>query len=514
MLGVLCWRLMISAYTSGDDGYTAFAAIAEHGIWGSAKEMAIFQGRFYQLLIYPLAMLPFVFENNTVVNLFKVITFIAFIGGYASLARAMFGTRGALACTAILLCLFDTVGGNYNPFHGLPLWFGLGCGALLYSLALHIKACATGRLSHLAVFFFAVALMTYEIVLLYLPLYAFVWLYIDEAQGTSEHWLSPRRVVLSIRRAAPFTLCALVYLACYVIFRHYYPGTYVGAGGFTIAPIPEMTKPVLAFSWHSLYWHFRYPGHQGFSLLCASYVCAGLLAVIAACWPRGEIIPNTLGLASSFRVQRYVLGIMILVGYIFVPNALFALTLRYRIWAGDGVQFYLGSMFSAVPLTMLIYLAIQPILAALSRSAPRFALAIAVLAILGAYTYANSRNSQNFYIQSERMAVRWAVADWLSEVLKRPDVVTSIPANATICGRGFTHSKELYVYFRNADLLADIDLYWTRYLSRRSGRYIQYVTEDSSSQHCTAWLDLSYHRREAIFKFADGRQERFAFGAL
>lgn len=504
LLAVLCGRLLFSAYTSGDDGYTAFAAVAPHGLIGAAKEMAVFQGRFYQLAVYPLAMLPFVSESIVLVNMAKIFTFFVFLYGFWYVCRVLLGRDAALACLALFLCVFDTVGSSYNPFHGLPLWFGLGCGLLFLSLGLHVKAVKSGHSSAWAYALFGVSLLTYEIVLLYAPLFPLISLWFGPRRN---EWLTRPAIVTAMREAVPVAAYVSLYLALYMIFRHYYPGTYTGATGLTGGPFADVMRPILAFSLHAFYWNTTITGNPSFSWGSLVYAAAGLAAVGLAfrrAMSERDVKPfvDTQGRAIHW------LGIAVLVAYVFVPNILFGFTDRYRIWAGDGVRFYLGSLFSAVPLTILFYLFCRWLIDIARRSTlGRAALGLGVLVLFMA-VYANSKSSENFYKQSERMAVRWDIADWTAASLASQWPESFGPI--VVCGAGFTHTTEMPVYSRNPDFIADAEIYWSRYLSRKSGRYVQFVNKPSGGDECLARLSLSYRQGVATLEHS-GRTTRFQF---
>lgn len=501
---VLCLRLMDSAFTSADDGYTASAAYAAGGLWHAAKGMAIFQGRFYQLFIYWVALLPFQTQSLDGINLFRVYTFLAFLAGFAYLCRNVLGWIGAACCVALFLCLYDTVGGAYNPFHGLPLWFGLGCGILCWSLGLHIKAMKRGTASQLAFALFGLSLLTYEILLLYAPLYVFLALYYLPRSNdqSASGWLSAAVWIRAIRATYAIGIYVLIYLICYVVFRHFYPGTYVGATGLTMGPWQDVLRPIIRFSVHALYWHTGETGNSVFAPLSAIYALVGLAVVAATLWiSRRNDQPEEV----ASRSMPGLIPVLVLVAYVFLPNVLFGFTDRYRIWAGDGVRFYLGSLYSAVPWTILIYLGLRWFWNFVAEGhGGRKVIGAMVLCGLFSLTYANSHNSANFFDQSQRMSIRWRVADWVVRTIASE--TTQVPAQPIlICGEGFTNNQELPVYFRNADMMADVDIYWSRYFSRNLARPVTYRTGIGEAG-CTATLKLSYD--QSIATFDDGDQKR------
>jgi hypothetical protein len=496
---ILCARLLFSAYTSGDDGYTSMAAAHPAGIWAATVEMAKFQGRFYQMIYYPLALIPFVGDNIVVANLFKIYTFLFFMVGLWWFTSAMFQRWGGLACVAIFLCGFDTVGGSYNPFHGLPLWFALGFGFLLFACGYHWRASAMHTISRGSWICYSAALLSYEIVILYLPLLAYI-AYLHESRGPqSKHRIS--RIPASFASIRPHILCTAAYLCLYVSYRALFPGTYSGASGLSLAPLSQMLAPVLAFSLHGFHWGYGMRGTASASVESLIYASAGvgaLLITLLADRSRSE------HLASS-RPSTW-LSAAVLVGYIFIPNVLFGFTERYRIWAGDGVQFYLGSIYSAAALTVLSFLVLRW-LAARFRLESTLHVAVGLTLLFGLFlsTYTNSRNSEAFFDQSALMKQRWAVAEWAAKRMRVSGPLAANPGpELVVCGQGFSATAELPVYFRNPDLIADVDIYWSRYFSRLMQRGVRYVGENNRKpqQHCDAMLRLSYFGAVASLEVA------------
>lgn len=497
MFATLCSYLLSSAYTSGDDGYTTMAALDTPSLWHSANQMAQFEGRFYQIFFFYLAMIPFVFKSLAIINLFRVYTFIVFFIGFVSLCREVFGWRGACGCAVIFLCLFDTVGGSYNAFHGLPMWFGFGYGLLLFSLSMHIRASRNGMTSTVAFALFGISLLTYEIILLYLPIFIFCTIYYQsrEPSGQNESGIAMiRRALLANAQAA---LYCFIYLVCYIGFRHFHPGTYTGAEGLSIASPSSVLKPILEFSWHSLYWHFSSTGSQAISSRALLYATCGLLALTLSMFGAASDKPTPKETSTHPLLMR-VLAVSCIFSYVFIPNILFGFTNRYRIWAGDGVEVYLGSELSAVALTILLYLFIRLLWRLLTPSVFGRFVGTAFVFSLFVFSYANAKNAENFFAQSSEMSIRWPVANWVSEKLKDIPLTGASPT-FKLCEAGFTHNNELHTYFRNPDMLADVDIFWSHYFSRETSRNIGIVNDSTNSQHeCDARLQFSYLQHSAI----------------
>ena len=501
VLFVLCWRLWASAYTSGDDGYTTLAALNPAGMWASAQEMARFQGRFYQLFVYPLAMWPFVHGDLTEIAVWKIFTFLFMAAGVGSLFLAAFNRAMAVIACVLMLLLFDTVGGSYNPFHGLPLWFGIGCGALAASLACHIWSLKRSStwISLFAAVFYLLALLTYEIALLYTPLFLMLSWFYDRG---GRKWPNSTAIFRIIRSVSGIALISATYLVAYVAYRRVYPGTYTGAGELGVSALGRTLKPIVEFSINGLYWTSHYSGPKALTVQAVTVVLALASAAVIA-WrglpQQADSDSDAPPIPPGFPAFL-MFGTIIL--YVFVPNVLFGLTERYRIWAGDGVQFYLGSVHSAVAIVFLMCFALILVRQHLGVTKGGLVATIALVPLL-VFGYANHRNSQNFFSQSELMSSRWAIADWAATELNVEASSGRIPAtDIMICGQGFTENRELPVYFRNADMLADVDLFWSRYFSWKMKRGVTYKSPSvvGPSTQCHAYIGLDYRKRTATLK--------------
>lgn len=510
LIAVLCKRLLLSAFTSGDDGYTAFAAIAPGGVWASAVEMAKFQGRFYQLVLYPLAMLPFVGESIVVANLFKIYTFLMVLGGFWCLCRELIGRAAALVCLALFVCLFDTVGGSYNPFHGLPLWFGLGCALLMFSLGLLLRSFRKQTSPNLSYFVFFLALLSYEILLLYVPLFMLFHLYNGDSHSPR---FNKQEIVRVLLRCRVLFYYVAAYLVLYAGYKHFFPGTYSGVDGLTLAPANEMLRPVLNFSLRSLYFRLGQSGQQAFSPSGLVFAITGVAAVFCA-WgaaSRSNADQARISVAAQ-RITANGIFILVVLAYVFVPNVLFGFTLRYRIWAGDGVEFYLGSFFSAFAFILLLYFCVSRMMSYPTDRVVRYLGAMTMAFLLGSFVYSNTKNSENFFGQSRTMSMRWPVADWASDRLREASISRQLPSGTAqwlICGDGFSHNRELPTYFRNPDMIADVEVYWSRYFTRSLSRDVKYVNKRDASALCTAELFMSYEKRTASLTVSGERHSKF-----
>jgi hypothetical protein len=508
-LAMLMARLLSSAYTSGDDGYTYMAASAEQGWINSTWEMVVFQGRFYQLFVYPLAMLPFQFDNILIANVFKVFTFLVFLSGFAYLVRQFLSKTQTAGCIALFICVFETVGGSYNAFHGLPLWFGLVCGMLLFSLAFHYRHVALGDQGarKWAIFCFVWALLGYEVILLYTPLFVFLSIYAKASNGGGRPLFSVENSKLLVLEHLWLIVISALYLVTYFIFRIYYPGTYVGAQGLTIGTLEATIWPIWQFSVNSINLFGGIEGASSFSITSLFFAIATALAVALSF---RQSVSNTR--TSDLKLTLPIIFLLVIVAiYIFIPNLLFGFTQRYRSWAAYGVPIYLGSLYSSVCLSILLYLALRSLASLFSAISRQAVLTLfIVFSALLVSGYQNSKSSENFYRQSNMMSVRWDVASWVTDELNNSELSSSYPVS--LCSRGFIFNKDLKIYFRNPDLIADAKIYWDRYFTGHTNLSVSVVDIQGAStgdiEKCSAIVELSYFDNSAVFELNQRRETK------
>jgi len=500
---MLSSRLLSSAYTSGDDGYTYMAAMAEHGWMKQTWEMVVFQGRFYQFFVYPLAMLPFQLDNILVVNLFKVATFLFFFTGFLFFCTQIFSSTISLGCGAVFLCCFETVGGSYNAFHGLPMWFGVTCGLVLFSIGTYHRHINFGdeKAKIYSCVCFGFALLGYEIVLLYLPVFiiiSIVNLYKRSGFSVLFSWPSVLQVLQEVKY---YIYACMLYLITYFLFRKYYPGTYVGAQGLSVSTVSDTLRPIWEFSINSVNIFDDILYDRKFSFTSLLYSCTVVFALLCSL-----IASKPIELSKQNAFIIFVLLSTVAV-YIFIPNILFGLTDRYRLWARHGVEVYLGSLYSAVCLCVLICLALKWLFNIKSSNVWVFGICfvIGVSGVLSSYT--NSKNSENFFTQSNMMSVRWDVADWVSQTISNSNHDSAY--TFYLCSDGFIFNKELPIYFRNPDMIADALVYWNRYLTSHSDNSVSIVdvtdlsAQDIKQKNCTGQISMSYFTNSLEYTYQE-----------
>lgn len=74
-----------------------------------------------------------------------------------NVVKKLFSVNLAVSSCTVLALLQNTVGGAYNPFHSLPLWFSLGIGFIFISYALFWNFLFKGDGIVLSAFFFHAA---------------------------------------------------------------------------------------------------------------------------------------------------------------------------------------------------------------------------------------------------------------------------------------------------------------------------------------------------------------------
>jgi hypothetical protein len=463
-------RLWGNGFTSGDEGFTATARFRFGSVWDAAIAMATGHGRFYHLFVYPAAQLPYLFDSLVVVNIFRIVTSGVTLVAFFGFVRELFGTRTAFMSGFLFLGLFDTVGGSYNPFHGLPLWFNTGMSLLLFSFWIYARNLRLGMPLHAAYLLFFAALLTYEPMLLYAP--AYVVMYFAARDGRPNDSSQYERLLEFLRNNIGLLGAVSGYLALYAGFKVLHPGSYEGTKGLTLAPWVEIARTIWAFSINGIFLRIG-TSHFGslawWPLIYAAVVVFGLIAASKA-FPIG---PGHL--------QKHVgVAVVCILFFVFAPNVLFAFTERYRTWVIRD-PYYLGSYYSSFAICLALALLVSRLQVFRSRYLRAGTLGL-MLTVFSLLAYGNQVQSMNFYSRSRRDAIRWPAADALADTIRNQNW------NAQqICTTSFITAADPYDY-------------WSYYLSHRIGYAVEIVFLENTPDACDLFLYFERNSREAVLR--------------
>lgn len=184
-------------------------------------------GRFYFLVTLPFYRLPYVFDNLLIangVNLAFVAIGVVLLG---AIIKKLFCDKWMGLLAMVVFLAFLSIKGNWNPITNLRWYFTFTFDLLLLSFYLLLSYRNSNKRVHLiiSVISFAVALLFYEVYLLYLPL-LIIFAVKPEVYRSEKKLL--KKCLWVLRFSWPFLLVAFVYLSIYFGFRVLYPATYAG----------------------------------------------------------------------------------------------------------------------------------------------------------------------------------------------------------------------------------------------------------------------------------------------
>jgi hypothetical protein len=391
LVALLLRHLLGTGFTCDDDMFTATARLRWGGVWQAAWAMASGHGRFYHLIVYPIAQTPYLFDGTGLATAARILSTASVFGAQFLAARALVGSTRFASLVVVVAGGLLTTSHMFNPVHALPLWFNLGMTVQLLSLWAFARGLERGGAARVwgGVLYFC-ALLFYETFFSYVvlfPVIAFL-------RGGG-----PARVRAALRASAPQFLAAGLWLACWVSFRLKHPPDYRG-GDLALGPIGEMVGTVVTFSLSGL--HLAAPWREPFawhpSAALAALLAAGLCALLL--WRLRGAVPTSRLLAVA------VLGGL----FALAPNLIFGLTPRYRQWV-KGDPYYLGSFYAAFALTFVLgALALVAVQAARKPALARL-LVGATSALLGLATYANHAESGAYFLKYRAIHRLWTAVD-------------------------------------------------------------------------------------------------------
>ena len=450
LLAALCIAflpLLGVGFTCDDDMFTATAHLRWHGHLRAAWVMATGHGRFYHLIIYPLAQVPFLFSSLEVVNAFRIASSLSVFVAFFLACQETFGSRRVATLFTLLAAgLFET-GGSFNPFHALPLWFNLGTTLLWLAVFLFARGLARGSRSLLrwaAACFFG-SCLTYEICVVYAPLFALL----AAARATP----GPRKAA-TWSALKPMAAAVALYLLLYVGFRTAYPPEYTGSR-LSLAPLAEMVNTVVRFSVTGLALR---------SIKTLSVARHSLLPWIAGLVMGLGVYGGLRGLRHVELPSRSVRTAAAVLALVFVPNLPFALMERYRGWIRAGADHYIGSFYSGFAMAALLGLLAWMLVRSAERHGRGSLVAGALAAVLAVFAYATSAHALETYAPHRRNREVWRIAERL---------VGEAAQN------GLDHATVIVAptLQRTPPLVPVVYDYWSFYLSDRLGHSVKVIDE-------------------------------------
>lgn len=482
---ILCALILLSqlwgiAYTTGDDKYLAIARYKEGGIFAVAVNAALTQGRFHNLLTYPLVQFPNLFEPFLALSVIRIVSNALPFLAFYFMAQQLFNARVAKTASFIGLGIL-AVTGSFNPFHSLPLWFNTNAFLLMLSITLyHRRIQREQSLTLPSVLYFS-SLLFYESFLLYLPVFAVIYWHAHELSPSS---IGIRdRVLRALKTNRALLIAVLTYLVLYATFRaNFFKPEISGSGlTFSLAPISEIIKTIVTLSLGGVALKIKLPSIDEWPTLGIAFSLILALGVsLALFFDRNKETPSFL---------RVPLGWLVLVYCVCAPNILYAFTERYREWA-SGDPCYIGSYYSTYAVALGLALIVTkefPSPKIIRTNWEMYAL------ILGAFVLASTLNfgtTQSYFAQKREDALHWSAMQSAISALKKSKLTR-------LCSETFvTHPSEAQ--------------YWSYYLQGALEREMQVRLLPNIAQHCDGYIEYKVSDNLGLIKISAGADVIFS----
>lgn len=481
----LCAVILLSelwgiSYTTGDDLYLAIARHKEGGVFAVALNAAMTQGRFYQLLIYPLVQLPNLFEPFLALNIVRSVSNALPFLAFYFMAQQLFSHRVAKTASFIGIGLF-AVTGSFNPFHTLPLWFNTNAFLLMLSIAFYHRRMMRNQSLILPSALYFSSLLFYESFLLYLPVFAAIYWHACGRNNLSSS--IKNQIIAALKANRPMLVAVATYLVLYGAFRaNFFKPEVVGSGlTLSLAPTSEIIRTIIKFSLGGISMKIKLP------TLDEILGLGGAFSVILALGLSSVLFFTRQKESPAF--LRVPLGWLVLVYCACAPNILYAFTERYRDWVIHD-SCYIGSYYSAYAIALGLALIVTGEFSSPGRIRANWGAYVSMLAAFALASMLNFNTTQSYFNEKRQDALHWSAMQQAIPALKQSNIMR-------LCSETFvTHTNEAQ--------------YWSYYLKGMMARGMQVRLLPNIAQHCDAYIEYKVSDDLGLIRISAGTDVIFS----
>lgn len=393
-------------FATSDDYEYYYRYYNDADVWKSSLEYAKMNGRFYFVFMQPLfnIILPHVTGSLAFTNFLQALLVIAGAALFARNLSRLLQSEKAGYLFLVVYCAFISFKTTNNPVTAYPFYFSSAWIFFQLSVFYFIKGVGQNRkrYSLYSAGFYLVALLFYEMFLVYLPVYPLV--YLLAARNKGDAGISVRIMAGSLRYH--LALCG-AYVLVYFIFKKWYSAQLYDGVNVSSSLDPSLTVyTLLRFIRGALPLHHYFsnvnvyqvssdiPGGHVQSVLTPFVnmrvewaVKAALLGVSMlyfAYWRKGP---------GQLNQRSWLLPALLCLLLILVPNLLISVTSKYQQLALLGADYYISTYFVVFPLYGLLAVLALGLNRIVNRAARRFAIAVCVTVVMFSSVlmdYANS----------------------------------------------------------------------------------------------------------------------------
>jgi hypothetical protein len=464
---IILFQLWGRAIRGADDPAIALDSLRQGGIWLASYHQAVSQGRFSYILTYFLTQLPYQSNDFVLLNLTLITTNLMIFILFYRFLSSLWGRSFAFLNCFIALVLFNWVGGEFNLFHGSPLWCSVGFIFLLLSLTRFNEQCKKRNDQFLLAFFlFFLCTLFYEPFLFYAAIFPIIYFSHNDLNLNKNNFFIFSREFLYRFRFLFLSIC--IYLICYFGFRLFFPSTYEGTKELHFNSLERTWKTIRRFSFGGVY--FSGPYFFGGFMLISGIMTALTTIGLGIVFYLNKISPPEI---KKIKIKNVFLTFVSVGLYVFFPNLLYGFIEKYHTWS-DIDPYYVGSYLSVFAVTIFVSLAISMLINHLRNTYVKVVAYLLIVAGVGFLGFGNFINAQRVFYFDRIHAHKWPMMIQLLE-----QASSAIEVNSVLCTTTLMRSFESF----------NIYDYWSQYISMKLGKEVKLKIKPPDDPECTWVVD-------------------------
>lgn len=462
--------LISTGFTTKDDTEIALQFFNFHQISSNAQ----LQGRIGLFLASPLSLIPYIYQNEFYYQLIRLGAPIFLLSCLFVLLRTIYRNSIPSLLLVTLFLAFIQNSWEHNLVTSYPFVFNVIFCFLIISILFFIKYVETSNFYYgLSSAFFYFLSLSAELFILYF--FIFILLSISHNKKIYQSRIVTREFFISlISMLLPIIFATLLYFIIYFLFRHFNPSTYDG-NQIELADWTKMLRVVWQYSISSFPgYYFLYDIFSGKINLMSSPINS--LYEIRVEWIVKAVIVFYMIFyilsknKEKFDNRRLTIGLLVSILCIFVPNILLSLTGKYQHWVAVGSKSYVYTYYSFIGTVCSLSLISVLVTNHLIRF-PKIRKLVTLFIAASAATVCLATDFHNFYTTQDQTLSQ---SKW-----RTIDRFLLTPEFQSLKNGSLIYAPSLFKY---RGIVANHPLYWSQYISRKSGKTINVIEKIPASK--------------------------------
>jgi len=422
------------------------------------------QGRLYFFSAI-WALLPHLIQSNIYLKFIQIAALSSNLFLLALFIRCLIKSNFAAWMTILLGFGLMQNSWEHNPVTALPGFPTIPISILLLSYIVFIKYFEKKHFKYLllSLIFYIISLLSYEIFILFLPIYGLIGLYKTSSMRKS------------IKLILPYIYATFLYLGCYIVFKLITKNSYPGVTVNNHLDLIRIFKTFWQLSITSLptFYFFNKKYHYLLNIYSESIYPFGSLRYLVDSIQVSWIIKSVLVFACSYIlfvkksykvVRMSILLPFIFATYIFIPNFLISLTTHYQSAVIEDTQLGMPSTYFSYLAVVLFYVVVLQFFKNYFNPL-RFkhrVVFIIILLILSVSSFIVDYTNYHITLYQTKLKYKWVLVD---DFIQSKEFA-KVPTNTTI------YAPSLWDSFGS---LGIHESYWSDYFTYKSKRKITIV---------------------------------------